>query len=181
MMFRLQQLAILAVVAAAGYMAYNYLSGTANKTVDQLVTDYCTGNAVESGLAQKTLSSRAIDGSLPPSTFIGWAYDPDEKKKLLSLALIAKRPTKEGRKVALKLLNERSVPVRIGAVQVFQVTKSKEAVEPLMATMNESDADLSLGARSALEFITDQRFKETGKWKEWWDMNRATFTVTESD
>lgn len=178
-MYRLQQLALLVVVGLAGYGAWTYYSKSAAKTSDQLLTDFKSGGAVDAELAHQELGSRASSGKLDPPTFVGWTRDTDDRVKVLGLELIGRKATKEGKAAALHCFADKSVKVRLAAVEVFKSCKSKDAIESLLAMLQDADADVAQGARGALENITDQRFKETGKWREWWDINKKTFQVPE--
>ncbi len=67
-------------------------------------------------------------------------------------------------------------PVRVAAAQGLGALRSREAIEPLIAAMGESDGRVRAEMNTALVAITGvNKHADPAAWKSWWERNRESF------
>jgi hypothetical protein len=83
---------------------------------------------------------------------------------------------KDPREGLLEVLKNREKPFETRADAAWALGKvgDRSAVEPLIVTLGEKDADLRVQASRALARITSKNFGESSsEWQKWWEQNKS--------
>jgi bilin biosynthesis protein len=101
--------------------------------------------------------------------------DKDRNVRMLAASSLAEigKPCLEG---LLEVLKNRDKPFETRADAAWALGKvgDRSAVEPLIVTLGEKDADLRVQASRALARITSKNFGESSsEWQKWWEQNKS--------
>jgi hypothetical protein len=101
--------------------------------------------------------------------------DKDRNIRMLAASSLAEigKPSLEG---LLEVLKNRDKPFETRADAAWALGKvgDRSAVEPLIVTLGEKDADLRVQASRALARITSKDFGESSsEWQKWWEQNKS--------
>ena len=174
-------LVALAVVAVAGYFAYQkFWAGAQQRSklpMAQLLAGYESSSMLDRELTYKELKERSVkSGALDPATLRSWFPKKEQAPETYKVAceMLGRIRDRKAVDPLVKDLLHPKVEIRIGATRYFQQAPSRRAFEPLLKNLNNDSSDLRKETADAVENMaamtaTGVRYRtDVDKWRTWW-------------
>jgi hypothetical protein len=173
-------LVVLAVVAVAGYVAYQKFVVDVDRygkmSTPQLLESYNTSNDVDRALIAKEFDKRLVVNKLNPDDLRAWLKRKEDTAGYqVACEYLGRAHDRKSVDVLLKDLQHNSPKVRIGASYYFQNAPAQRAFDLLVKNIDHTSGDVQRESVVALKKLAEMTTigvkygAEPTKWREWWE------------